>query len=202
MDIKNSKYGLSTNIIGIDEVGRGSLAGVATICAYRFKTIPENDVILALNDSKKLSAKKRELLDDTLRRLGEFIIHDIDAHLIDTIGIGKALDQSMIKAALMLDPNYKKTILVDGNRPLQGLPNCHAIVKGDGSEPSIAAASILAKNHRDNIMRSLDGKYPLYGFCKHVGYGTKMHREAIIQYGPIENIHRKSFLGKILRKNS
>ncbi len=179
-------------IAGVDEVGRGCLAGavVAAACILDLsKPLPEG-----LNDSKKISKKKRETIAEELKEnVLAYSIAQVEADEIDRINILQATKKAMRLAIENLRPQADFLLidaleLKDVNLPQKG------IIKGDATSASIAAASILAKTYRDNLMCQLDAKYPEYGFAKHVGYGTKAHFEAIKIYGACE-IHRKSFRG-------
>lgn len=181
-------------VVGVDEAGRGPLAGPVFAAAV---ILPPNTIIDGLNDSKKLSEKKREILFDKIKNTAlAYNIALATEQEIDKFNILNATFLAMKRAVkgLSLSPEI---ILVDGNSsPDFNLPS-KTIVKGDSLSASIAAASILAKVERDRLMRILSKKYPLYSFEKHKGYGTKLHIELIKKYGPCE-IHRKSFLRKIL----
>ena len=177
-------------ICGIDEAGRGPLAGpvVAGACI-----LPGNAQILYLNDSKKLSAKKRELLyDEICEKAVAYSIGIASPQRIDEINILQATYEAMQQAiaGLHVTPDL---LLVDAVR----IPNVPmkqvGIVQGDARSVSIAAASILAKVTRDRLMLELDSAYPEYGFAKHKGYGSAMHIQAIKEYGP-SPIHRKTFI--------
>lgn len=183
-----------TCVCGIDEAGRGPLCG--PVCAAAV-ILPENCEIEGLNDSKKLSEKKREaLFDVVIEKAVAYGIGTASAREIDEINILQATFLAMRRAveALGVQPDLA---LIDGNRK-PGLP-CDevTIVKGDGKCMSIAAASILAKVTRDRYMREMDEKYPQYCFARHKGYGTKLHYEKIAEFG-ICDLHRRSFLKKIL----
>jgi ribonuclease HII len=179
-------------IAGVDEVGRGCLAGavVAAACILDLsKPIPEG-----LNDSKKLTAKKREMLDAQIRENAVcFAVGQIEAEEIDRINILQATKKAMVLAIRKLNP-AADFLLIDAlqlkelNLPQKG------IIHGDAISASIAAASIIAKTYRDNLMSEYDVTYPEYGFAKHVGYGTKAHFEALKQHGACP-LHRKSFRG-------
>ncbi len=180
-------------ICGIDEAGRGPLAGPVYAAAV---ILPENCVIEGLNDSKKLSEKKRELLfPQIIDRAVSYGIGSATAQEIDEINILQATFLAMRRAVEALLPPAGWA-LVDGNRmpplPVSG----ETIVKGDGKSASIAAASILAKVSRDRVMRQLAKEYPEYGFEQHKGYGTKAHYEAIRRFGLLPQ-HRKTFLKNI-----
>lgn len=185
-------------LCGIDEAGRGPLAGPVVAGAV---ILPDGVEILGLNDSKKLSEKKREnLYDIILEKALYYGIGYASHEEIDEINIlnatylamRRAVENLLAQGAVGID-----LLLVDGNRdPKIGYPT-RTIVKGDGTSASIAAASILAKVTRDREMLQLDQEYPAYGFAKHKGYPTKAHYQAIEENG-ICPIHRKTFLKKVL----
>ncbi len=181
-------------ICGTDEAGRGPLAG--PVCAAAV-ILPEGVLIRGLNDSKKLTPKRRdELFDEITKTALAYAVAFSDEKRIDEINILNASLEAMNKAvaALKIKPDFT---LVDGNIT-RGLEfPCRAIVKGDSKSASIAAASVLAKVSRDRYMIKAAELYPEYGFEKHKGYGTKAHCEAILKYGPCP-IHRRSFLTKLL----
>ena len=181
-------------IAGVDEAGRGPLAGPVTAAAV---VLPEDAVIDGLNDSKKLSEKRREELFDVIRdKALAYAVYSVDEKRIDEINILQATFEAMRGAVGALDV-IPDLVLVDGNRsPGLELP-CETVVKGDSKSMSIAAASILAKVTRDRYMRRMAEIYPGYGFEKHKGYGTKAHYEAIERLG-ICDIHRRTFLKNIL----
>ena len=183
------------NICGIDEAGRGPLAGPVYAAAV---ILPQGLVIDGLNDSKKLSEKKRELLFDVI--IKEAISYGIGIATekeIDEINILQATYLAMKRACENLTVKADFA-LVDGNRmPPLAIPG-ETIVKGDGKSPSIAAASILAKVSRDRVMYDFDKIYPEYQFAKHKGYGTKIHTDAVLEHGPCP-IHRLTFLKNILK---
>ena len=179
-------------IAGVDEVGRGCLAGavVAAACILDLtKPLPAG-----LNDSKKLSEKKRRQIEEEIRANAiAFSIAQIEADEIDRINILQATKKAMRIAIESLAP-CADFLLIDAVQLKEiNLPQ-KAIIKGDAISASIAAASILAKTYRDNLMQELCKVYPQYGFSKHVGYGTRAHFEALRQHGPCP-IHRKSFKG-------
>ena len=181
-------------VCGIDEAGRGPLAG--PVCAAAV-ILPRNLEIAGLNDSKKLTDKRRRELYDVIT--AEALAYGIafaDEKEIDEVNILQATFLAMKRAAeqLGIKPNLA---LVDGNRaPDLGDIPVKTIVKGDSLSASIAAASILAKVTRDRLMEELDEKYPAYGFAVHKGYGTKAHYAALIEQGPCE-VHRRTFLKKL-----
>lgn len=179
-------------VCGIDEAGRGPLAG--PVCAAAV-ILPDGCIIDGVNDSKKLTEKKREQLFDVIKETSvAYSIATADEKEIDEINILQATYLAMNRAfdGLSVKPDMA---LVDGNRdPRLGIPT-RTIVKGDANSMSVAAASILAKVTRDRFMLEMDKKYPEYQFAKHKGYGTKLHYEMLDKYGPSE-IHRMTFLRK------
>ncbi|MBE6637179.1 MAG: ribonuclease HII [Ruminococcaceae bacterium] len=178
-----------TVVCGADEAGRGPLAGSVYAAAV---ILPQGLVIDGLNDSKKLTEKKREKLFDMIcREAISYGIASATAAEIDEINILNAALLAMRRAIALLDPQ-PTFALIDGNQTRGFTLPVRAIVKGDALSPSIAAASILAKVSRDRSCLELDRLYPAYGFAKHKGYPTKEHYEAIAQYG-ITPEHRRSF---------
>lgn len=182
-------------ICGVDEAGRGPLAG--PVCAAAV-ILPEGAVIERLDDSKKLTEKKREKLYDIIKETAvAYSVAYGTLEEIETVNILEATYLAMNRAieGLSVKPDFA---LIDGNRVPRGIKiPCETIVKGDSKSMSVAAASVLAKVTRDRLMLEYDKKYPEYNFKKHKGYGTKEHTELIKQYGPCE-IHRLSFLKNIL----
>lgn len=178
-----------TLIAGMDEAGRGPLAGPVTVAACMMDL---TDILDGVNDSKKVSGKKRELLYPKIieRSIAYSIIH-ISHERIDEINILNATKKGMKKCVLELFP-IPEYLLVDAVEYDFGIPHS-SIIHGDALSYSIAAASILAKVSRDRLMEEYDAKYPEYGFAKHKGYGTKEHIEAIKKYGPCP-IHRRTFI--------
>ncbi len=184
-------------VAGVDEAGRGPLAG--PVCAAAV-ILPVDLEIEGLNDSKKLSEKKREKLYDII--IDKAVAYDIqlvDNEIIDEINILQATMLAMTNAvnSLSVKPDF---VIIDGNRlPEQLEISAKAVVKGDAKSMSIAAASILAKVTRDRLMLELAKEYPEYEFERHKGYGTKLHCEKLREFGPCK-IHRKTFIKKILDK--
>jgi ribonuclease HII len=181
-------------IAGVDEAGRGPLAGSVYAAAV---ILPDDVMIEGLNDSKKVSPKKREkLYDEIIEKAVSYAVCRVDEKRIDEINILNATFEAMNGAvqALRVKPDY---VLIDGNRMNGMAIPYETVVGGDAKSASIAAASILAKVSRDREIVALSEMYPEYGFEKHKGYGTKVHIEALKQYGPCP-IHRRSFLKKIL----
>lgn len=182
-------------VCGIDEAGRGPLAGDVYAAAVIFD---EGVFIDGLNDSKKLTEKKREMLfDEIISKAKAYCVATASVEEIEEINILQATFLAMKRAYEGLGI-AADIALIDGNR----LPNLDCemktVVKGDGLSASIAAASILAKVSRDRYMTELAEKYPEYRFDKHKGYGTKLHNELILEYGPCP-AHRMSFLKKLLK---
>ncbi len=181
-------------IAGVDEAGRGPLAGPVFASVA---ILSANHNICGLDDSKKLSEKKRELLyDEIVEKAVDYAVASASEEEIDEINILQATFLAMKRAVekLKVIPNL---ILVDGNLKPDFNLSTECIVKGDSLVDSISAASILAKVSRDRYMKELSKKYPEYGWEKNKGYGTKAHYEAIKKYG-ITSIHRKSFLRNII----
>ena len=183
-----------TAVCGIDEAGRGPMAGPVYAAAV---WLPEGFVLDGLNDSKKLSEKKREALFPViLENAVSYGIGFATEQEIDEINILQATFLAMRRAFAAMQKRCDYA-LIDGNRmPPLPVPG-ETIVKGDAKSPSVAAASILAKVSRDRVMLEYAKQYPEYQFEKHKGYGTKVHVEALHTYGP-SPIHRKTFLKKIL----
>jgi ribonuclease HII len=183
-------------VCGVDEAGRGPLAG--PVCAAAV-ILPDDCIIPGLNDSKKLTEKKREALFPIIcEKAMAYGIGFASAEEIDEINILQATFLAMSRAIdqLSLKPDW---VMVDGNRmPPISYPG-ETVVKGDGKSASIAAASVLAKVSRDRVLRELGEAYPMYGFEKHKGYGTKAHYEAIKTYGLLPE-HRRSFLKNLQEK--
>ena len=181
-------------VCGVDEAGRGPLAGPVFAAAV---ILPENYSHEILNDSKKLSEKKRDIVyDDIIRDAVSWSVGVATEQEIDDINILNATFLAMKRAidGLSIRPDLA---YIDGNRePKSGVKEI-TIIKGDAKCMSVAAASIIAKVSRDRFMLEIDKKYPQYQFSKHKGYGTKLHYEMIEQFG-ISEVHRKSFLKKII----
>ena len=193
------KRGIET-VVGVDEAGRGPLAGPVVAAAYVLEldaSLP--DALEGLDDSKKLDVEQREQLYETLAKRPErYAVADEDAGVIDEINVLQATFRAMRRAVEEVvdrcdDP--PDIVLVDGHMTIpDGSWRQQAVVKGDGRSTAIAAASILAKVERDRWMCEADGRWPEYGFASHKGYGTAQHREAIREHGPCR-LHRRSFAG-------
>lgn len=189
--LESELYLAGFNFIGgADEVGRGPLAG-PVVCAAVI--LPKNSNIIGIDDSKKLSAKKREeLYDKIIADAISYSIEYVFEDEIDDINILNATKKCMSKAInnLSVKPDI---MLIDALTGLDIKCESRAIVHGDAVSYCIGAASILAKVSRDRFMDALDEKYPVYGFKQNKGYGTKQHIDALYKYGPSE-VHRKAFL--------
>ena len=193
-------------IIGIDEVGRGPLAGPVTLAAVAARVNYESGImnygLKGIRDSKKLSPKKRKEWEKVVKQNFLFAIVSVSHSVIDKNGISYAIHKAVARCLKKLDAKYeirdtRYEILLDGSLHAPSeYKNQQTIIKGDEKVPVIAAASIIAKVHRDRYMTRLHKKYPLYGFDKHKGYGTVMHREAIQKYG-FSEVHRVSFCKNI-----
>ena len=182
-------------VCGVDEAGRGPLAG--PVCAAAV-ILPDNCEIEGLNDSKKISEKKREALFDIIKE--KAIAYSIAYGSLEEIEEYNILEATYLAMNRAIEGLNTKAdfALIDGNRVPKGIKiPCETVVKGDSKSCSIAAASILAKVTRDRLMLEYDKKYPQYLFAQHKGYGTKAHYEAIKQHGVCE-IHRLSFLKNVL----
>lgn len=179
------------SVCGVDEVGRGCFAGPVVAAAVVFPS--DIKLSIKITDSKLLKKEKREELDKIIRELAVgFAIAQVGVEVINEIGIGRATQRAFKNCVeqLTVEADY---ILIDAFY-IEGTPRSKqkAIIKGDQISVSIAAASIIAKVYRDQLMEKLDGEYPEYGFAKHKGYGTKEHREAIGKFG-LSEMHRTSF---------
>lgn len=185
-------------IAGVDEVGRGPLAGPIVSCAVVLDlNVLDEDLILWINDSKKLNERKRQELADIIKEKAlAYYIASRDSKEIDERGIGVCNNEVFLEACNNL--SVKPDLVLSDGYTVKGIkiPN-KSVIKGDTKSACIAAASILAKVYRDNLMKEYAKKYPHYAFEENVGYGTTKHIEGIKEYGPTE-IHRMSFLTNIL----
>ncbi len=193
MSVYEKEYEKYGYVCGIDEAGRGPLAGPVVAAAV---ILPKDEKILFVNDSKKLSEKKREALFEEIKtKAVSYGIGIVDHNIIDEMNILQATYEAMRIAVSKLNPEpdvcLNDAVTIPDLNRLQ-VP----IIKGDAKSVSIAAASILAKVTRDRLMKGLAEDYPEYGFEKHKGYGTKAHMDAIRQHGP-SPVHRKTFLKNI-----
>lgn len=179
-----------THVCGVDEAGRGPLCGpvVAAACI-----LPCGLAIPGLNDSKKLSEKKREILFEQIKN--EAISYSIACATVEEIDKYNILEATLLAMRRAIDGLDIKAdfALIDGNVSRDFQIDAKAVISGDATSPSIAAASILAKVTRDHMCAELDAAYPQYGIAKHKGYGTKVHMQALREYGP-SPIHRKQFI--------
>ena len=199
LEYENEAYSKGyKRVCGVDEAGRGPLAGPVFAAAV---ILPRGCVIEGVNDSKKLSEKKREELFEKIKSEALcYSIASVDEKTIDEINILNATFLAMEKAVEGLEIKTD-FVMIDGNRAPKHLDiPCQTVVKGDAKSASIAAASILAKVSRDRFMLEMAEKYPEYCFEKHKGYGTKLHYEMLDKYG-VSEIHRKSFLKSWYAKN-
>lgn len=187
--------------VGIDEVGRGPIAGPVAVASFVFlSTIDWSEIALPLRDSKKLSLKQREawfgkIEDWRERGKCRYCVSMVPAETIDTIGIVPSITRALREAlsGLQLDPANTSVLLDGGLSAPKEYIYQKTIIRGDETERVIALASIVAKVHRDRHMHTVGEQYPEYGFESHVGYGTKKHYAAIRAHGLLP-IHRKSFL--------
>lgn len=194
--IENSLYNEDIKYIcGIDEAGRGPLAGPVVVASV---IMPKDSMIEGVNDSKKVSEKKREkLYEEIINNAISWGVGIIDEKRIDEINILNATKEGLTTSLLKLSQK-PDLILVDALKDINTLGiKYQSVIKGDAKCYSIAAASIIAKVTRDRIMRKWDEVYPQYGFAGHKGYGTAAHMAAIREKGPCE-LHRKSFIKNIV----
>jgi ribonuclease HII len=176
-------------LIGVDEAGRGALAGPVVVAAV---ALDYRQMIAGINDSKKLSPARREELFEIIISTSRYHIAEVGPSYIDRHNILRSTLWGM-REAISAITSENDLCLVDGLQiPADVCCECRPIVRGDSIHACIAAASILAKVHRDRIMRSMDPVYPLYGFADHKGYGTARHLKAILEHGSCA-IHRKTF---------
>lgn len=177
---------------GIDEAGRGPLAGPVVVASC-IMPLDDDKILYGINDSKKLSEKQRENLFEKIKETAvDYRIEEISQSVIDDINILEATKLGMKKCVENLKTK-PELALVDAVKDIDADVDQIAIIKGDATSYSIAAASILAKVYRDHLMRKLDKEYPEYNFAKHKGYGTKEHIDLLKKYGP-SKLHRKSFI--------
>jgi ribonuclease HII len=208
---KNIDKKLPKLIVGIDEVGRGPVAGPVTVCAVimsenNYKKFKKSELCNTLRDSKKLSEKKREqwfiqIIKWKKEKVLDFAIFNLSASSIDKFGISNAIQKCLNKCLEKLNvpsESDRSQILLDGSLVAPDkYENQKTIIGGDDSEAIIALASIVAKVTRDKYMIEKSKQYPEYGIETHKGYGTRKHMEAIEKYG-LSNFHRKSFLRRFL----
>ena len=194
----DKSFGDFNIVAGVDEVGRGPLAGPIVSCAVVLDlNVLEDELLLWINDSKKLSEKKREELAEIIKEKAlSYHIASCDSEEIDRRGIGVCNNAVFLDATNSL--SVKPDLVLSDGYTIKGIdiPN-KSVIKGDTKSANIAAASIVAKVYRDKLMKEYAIKYPYYAFEENVGYGTSKHIEGIKQYGP-SKIHRMSFLKNIL----
>lgn len=184
-------------LVGIDEVGRGCLAGPVVAAAVIFPRLAPRsaaaNALKSLNDSKLLTPEKRESISQTLREHCKFAIGQASVEEIDSINILQATFLAMRRAVEQLAPPENCLIIIDGNK---SIPHCayrqFPVIKGDSLSAAIAAASVIAKVHRDRMMSELARTYPAYKWDSNKGYGSKDHRNAIAEFG-LTALHRKKF---------
>lgn len=185
----------NTRVIGVDEVGRGPLAGPVVAAAVCFQVPPPDN--LGVADSKKLSPQRRLALFQQIDKCASWAIGWIEPAEIDWLNIRQATLVAMYQAVIQLNPGL---VLVDGRDSIPGIKFQQTVIGGDNKYIQIAAASIMAKVVRDEYMYSLAKDHPEYGWHTNVGYATKTHRQAILDYG-VTDYHRRSFLKKLLSKS-
>jgi ribonuclease HII len=190
-------------IVGIDEAGRGPLAGPVTVGLVKIPVDFDWELVPGVNDSKKVSEKKREVIFERAKELAkqgliEYSVKSVSAKSIDEKGIASAIVRAVGSAIqeLKLDPK-DCFIKLDGSLKAPADFQQETIIGGDGKEEVIGLASIMAKVTRDKYMIEQDALYPVYGIAQHKGYGTKAHREAIAQHG-FSPIHRQSYCKNII----
>ncbi len=200
------KVGGGGIVIGVDEVGRGSWVGAVVAAAVSLSPAEVDWEKLGINDSKKLLPKRREELARIIKKHGDWGVGEAGVGIINRLGIVKATEKAMRAAIRELKRKTgqgKAFVLVDAFHvkyiPGVGLKGQKAIIKGDQKSISIAAASIIAKVHRDKLLSKLHQRYPKYGWKKNKGYGTKAHQKAIRKFGPTR-FHRKLFLRRLQSK--
>lgn len=180
-------------LCGVDEAGRGPLAGPVAVCAC---VIPSRIPILGINDSKKVSEANRERLFDEIKEVADFCVVTVDEKTIDELNILQATKLGMVRAVAGLSAAPDLAV-IDAVSNLDLAVDYRSVVKADAKSYAVAAASIMAKVTRDRIMRKYDAMYPMYGFIRNKGYGTAEHIEALKKYGPCP-IHRRSFIGNFV----
>jgi ribonuclease HII len=179
-------------IAGVDEVGRGALAGPVVAAAVILD--PQQPLPDGLDDSKKLTARQRQrIADEIIQTALAFAVGQVEPEVIDTINILQASRVAMLEALKQLDP-CADYLLIDAIQLKEAELPQKAIIHGDSISASIAAASVVAKTYRDALMRAFHEIYPQYNFARHVGYSTREHMDALLLHGPCR-IHRKSFHG-------
>lgn len=184
----DKSYNVNT-LCGVDEAGRGPLAGPVCVCAC---IMPYDDIIIGIDDSKKLSEKKREMLYEQITAVADYCVVMVDRRVIDSINILQATKQGMVKAISGLNVKPELAV-IDAVNKLATDVKYDSVVKADAKSYCVAAASIIAKVTRDRYMRELDKKYPMYGFAGNKGYGTAEHISALKAHGYCPE-HRRTFI--------
>ena len=188
---------IKDQVIGIDEVGRGAFSGPVVSCSILLsQEILKNHLVFEINDSKKLSEKKRLYLSEFIKNYSIYSIGKANSSEIDNLNILRATNLSMIRSYEKFK-NTRNSIKIDGIKTFNLNNRTSFIKSGDQKSISIAAASIIAKTWRDKLMKKYSKVYPVYGWERNKGYGTKQHREAIVKFG-MTKIHRKSFLAGLI----
>lgn len=197
----DKSFGEYKHIAGVDEVGRGPLAGpIVACCVMLDLNVLDDELILYLNDSKKLKESKREELAEIIKEKAIcYYIAECSNYEIDEIGIGVANNKVFLDSCNLL--SVKPDLILSDGYLVKGIQiENKSVIKGDTKSACIAAASIVAKVYRDNLMKEYAKKYPHYDFENNAGYGTAKHMDAIKQFGKCE-IHRNSFLKKLMEDN-
>ncbi|MDE6618453.1 MAG: ribonuclease HII [Clostridiales bacterium] len=184
----DKSYNVNT-LCGVDEAGRGPLAGPVCVCAC---SMPYDDIIIGIDDSKKLSEKKREMLYEQITAVADYCVVMVDRRVIDSINILQATKQGMVQAISGLKVKPELAV-IDAVNKLATDVKYDSVVKADTKSYCVAAASIIAKVTRDRYMRELDKKYPMYGFASNKGYGTAEHIAALKAHGYCPE-HRRTFI--------
>lgn len=192
----DKSYNVNT-LCGVDEAGRGPLAGPVCVCAC---IMPNDDIIIGIDDSKKLSEKKREMLYEQITAVADYCVVMVDRRVIDSVNILQATKQGMVQAISGLKSKPELAV-IDAVNKLATDVKCDSVVKADAKSYCVAAASIIAKVTRDRYMRELDKKYPMYGFAGNKGYGTAEHISALKAHGYCPE-HRRTFIKNFVEVNS
>ncbi|MDE5593385.1 MAG: ribonuclease HII [Clostridiales bacterium] len=192
----DKSYNLNT-LCGVDEAGRGPLAGPVCVCAC---IMPYDDIIIGIDDSKKLSEKKREMLYEQITAVADYCVVMVDRRVIDSVNILQATKQGMVQAISGLKVKPELAV-IDAVNKLATDVKYDSVVKADAKSYCVAAASIIAKVMRDRYMRELDKKYPAYGFASNKGYGTAEHISALKAHGYCPE-HRRTFIKNFVEVDS
>ena len=192
----DKSYNVNT-LCGVDEAGRGPLAGPVCVCAC---IMPYDDIIIGIDDSKKLSEKKREMLYEQITAVADYCVMMVDRRVIDSVNILQATKQGMVQAISGLKTKPELAV-IDAVNKLATDVKYDSVVKADAKSYCVAAASIIAKVTRDRYMRELDKKYPMYGFAGNKGYGTAEHISALKAHGYCPE-HRRTFIKNFVEVDS